>query len=68
MGGSIKRDIVNPDLIDERKKCNFDQREMASFVLGETVIGEFEEMVEAIKSDPKLKTDLKFFSLPREQQ
>jgi hypothetical protein len=23
LGGSIKRDIVNPDLVEERAKCNF---------------------------------------------
>ena len=24
LGGSIKRNIVNPDLLEERAKCNFD--------------------------------------------
>ena len=27
MGGSIKRRIVNPDLLEERAKCNFDREE-----------------------------------------
>ena len=29
LGGSVKRGIVNPDLIEERKKCDFDQQELA---------------------------------------
>lgn len=24
LGGSVKRGIVNPDLLEERAKCNFD--------------------------------------------
>ena len=27
MGGSIKRKIVNPDLAEERSKCNFDKEQ-----------------------------------------
>lgn len=27
LGGSIKRRIVNPELLEERAKCNFDQNE-----------------------------------------
>ena len=34
LGGSVKRGIVNPDLIEERNKCNFDQREMAVKLFG----------------------------------
>lgn len=33
-GGSKKRNIVNPDLIEERAKCTFDKQELAPFVLG----------------------------------
>lgn len=34
LGGSVKRNIVNPDMIEEREKCNFDKTEFAHFVLG----------------------------------
>ena len=34
LGGSIKRDIVNPDLIEERNKLTFDQKELELFLLG----------------------------------
>ena len=32
MGGSIKRQIVNPDLLEERAKCNFDQEEARKLI------------------------------------
>lgn len=34
LGGSIKRDIVNPDLIEERRKLTFDQKELELFMFG----------------------------------
>ena len=40
LGGSIKRDIVNPDLIEERAKLTFDQKEIETFILGEHMINE----------------------------
>jgi len=35
IGGSIKNKIVNPDLIEERKNCDFDQDELMNFIHGE---------------------------------
>jgi hypothetical protein len=32
LGGSVKRGIFNPDLLEERAKCNFNQREMANYL------------------------------------
>ena len=34
LGGSMKRNIVNPDLIDERAKLAFDRVELQKFTLG----------------------------------
>lgn len=47
MGGSIKRNIVNPDLLEERKKCIFDQQELSKWMMGEyagTVLSHFNEV------------------------
>lgn len=33
LGGSIKRNIVNPDLIEERKNCAFDKEEILDFMV-----------------------------------
>ena len=37
LGGSVKRGIVNPDLLEEQKKCNFDKEELARFIFGQDV-------------------------------
>ena len=34
LGGSVKRGIVNPDLLEERAKCNFDQSELKYYIFG----------------------------------
>jgi acyl-CoA oxidase len=67
-GGSEKRKIVNPDLIEERAKCNFDKTELVNFVIGEEVLEEFNELVDEMGKDPNLQTDIHFSSLPREEQ
>lgn len=38
LGGSMKRGIVNPDLAEERKNCDFDQREMTVFLFGQELV------------------------------
>jgi len=40
LGGSIKRNIINPDLVEERKKTAFDKQEFTEFFLGEDVLRE----------------------------
>ena len=40
LGGSVKRDIVNPDLLEERQKLTFDQKELELFMLGENMVNE----------------------------
>jgi hypothetical protein len=52
LGGSIKRNIVNPDLVDERKKTAFDKIEFASFMIGEEVLEEIKEIRAFIEAEP----------------
>ena len=54
LGGSIKRKIVNPDLIEERAKCNFNQQELAEFVAGRDNLDEMRIIKEEITKDPNL--------------
>jgi len=42
LGGSIKRNIVNPDIEEERLKCNFDKTELAKFILTPSIYKEQE--------------------------
>jgi hypothetical protein len=54
LGGSLKRGIVNPDLLDERKKCTFDQDELARFILTDYNYTFLKEMQALIKEHPDL--------------
>lgn len=38
LGGSVKRGIVNPDLVEERNKCDFDQREFTLSIFGKEAV------------------------------
>ena len=44
LGGSIKRGIVNPDLIEEREKLAFDRRELQRFSMGDFIYDMYEEL------------------------
>lgn len=68
LGGSIKRDIVNPDLLEERAKCNFDQTELANFVLGTDITEEMRVLREEIKKDENMRVGLNFYEFTREEQ
>ena len=61
LGGSIKRNIVNPDLVEEREKTAFDKIEFSSFMLGEEVLEEIKEIRAFISAEPQLQVDLSFF-------
>ena len=51
--GSVKRDIVSPDLIDERAKCNFDQEELRLFLHGgEAKLNAWKYMFKIFGEDP----------------
>ena len=68
LGGSVKRNIVNPDLIEERAKCSFDKQELASFMYSEESLKELQEILEFIKTNPKLQGDIKYFEYDRTQK
>ena len=38
MGGSVKRGIVNPDLAEERARCDFDQVLFAKALWGQEML------------------------------
>jgi acyl-CoA oxidase len=68
LAGSVKRNIVNPDITEERAKCNFDQKEIASFVIGDQTLSEMKLIREATKDDPAFHDDLHYYELSREEQ
>ena len=54
LGGSVKRGIVNPDLVEEREKCDFDQREMAVYLFGEDLLENIESTHDFIEGHPEI--------------
>lgn len=67
-GGSMKKQIVNPDLIEEREKCNFDKDEVAHIITVDSAIGHYEPYIELTKKHPELKSTEKFYCMTTEEQ
>ena len=68
--GSIKRGIVSPDLLEERAKLAFDQKELATFLAGgpEREQG-WKHWVDTYGADPVLRNKVGFYDLtPHEAQ
>ena len=54
LGGSVKRGIVNPDLLEERAKCNFDQVEMRTYLFGPELVEHIEQVHDFIEQHPEI--------------
>lgn len=69
LGGSYRRQIVNPDLEEERKKCTFDQQEMARFVYSEPIYNYVQEIDQFLKANPELtENSLDYYDMSREEK
>ena len=69
MGGSIKRKIVNPALVEERAKCNIDQRELfVHFAGSEEQADLLLNEQKKILADPALQNGFEFYDMTREEQ
>lgn len=68
LGGSVKRNIVNPDMQEERDKCNFNKTELAEFIISKQTIDEMTVLKEEIEKDSRLQTGLDFLEMSREEQ
>ena len=66
LGGSIKRNIVNPDLIEERQKLAFDQKELELFMFGESMINEVQDMSNFMDKHPEAGDDFSYYEMTRE--
>ena len=66
LGGSIKRNIVNPDLIEEREKLAFDQKELELFMFGESMINEVQDMSNFMDKHPEAGDDFSYYEMTRE--
>lgn len=68
MGGSIKRGIVNPDLVEERAKCNFDQEQAYKLYYDEDIRSEMEWVFRLLKKYPQVKTAPTFYEMSRREK
>jgi hypothetical protein len=67
-GGSIKRQVVNPDLLEERAKCIFDQEEMQNLLSIPGAKEYYAPMLENLRKHPELKPTPYFLEMTREEQ
>ena len=66
--GSVKKQIVHPDLKAEREKASFDTEELKTFLMGgKARRAEVEELKALFASDPKLANTHKWFDMTREE-
>ena len=68
LGGSLKRGIINPDLQEERDKCNFNQKEMELFLYGKQMLDEVDDMKRFMDKHPELGDDFDYFEMTREEK
>jgi len=68
LGGSIQRGIVNPDLLEERAKCTFDQKELTLFLHGQKMIDEMDDVVAFTKKHPEVDDDFDYYEMSRAEK
>ncbi len=68
--GSVRRDIVSPDLLEERAKCNFDQAELQTFLHGgEEKLASWKKFADIVGNDEGMRNNVGFYDLsPHEMQ
>ena len=68
MGGSMKRKIVNPLLISERAKCNFDRKEAYVTLYPEEQRYEYDLFEGLMKKHPEVATSDNYYEKTREER
>jgi hypothetical protein len=65
--GSIHERKVNPDLQEERDKCNFDQAELTKVIYGNNVVLH-KDFSAWVQKEPLLQAGPAFYDMTREEQ
>ena len=68
LGGSVKRGIVNPDLLEERAKCNFDQNELVEFMFGKQLVDYIREIYAYVSKHPEIQSGIDYYEMSREEK
>ncbi len=67
IGGSIKRQVYNPDLLEERAKCTFDQEEVKTLIHIPESLETLGKLVEYQTKHPEINFDYRYFDMTREE-
>lgn len=67
-GGSIKRQVFNPDLLEERAKLSFDPEQIRKILFVEENTILYAEVARRLRENPGLIPDYKYFEMTREEQ
>ena len=66
-GGSVKRQVVNPDLAEERAKCTFDQIEAKQILYIPGLLDFYKGVAERLRKNPELIPTTDYFEMTREE-
>ena len=65
LGGSIKRKIVNPLLVAEREKCNFNRQEAYEALYPADQRAEFKIFQDLVKKHPEIASQMEYYEMDR---
>jgi len=68
LGGSIKHDIVNPDLVKERQKLAFDKDELELFLIGPEIKEKTYKIAKIYWENPEVQGSFDYYEMTREEQ
>ena len=68
LGGSVRLGIVNPDLLEERAKCNFDKEEMTHLLFGQEMIDYVRMISGYLDKHPELVSGVDYYEMTRREQ
>ena len=68
LGGSIKRGIVNPDLLEERAKSSFNKAELEVFVYGPDAVEQIAMVADFNRRHPELVDGFEYYEMSREEK
>ena len=59
--------IVNPDLLEERAKCNFDKNEMNQLLFGQETIDYVLKLNGFMEKHPELVSGVEYYEMSRRE-
>jgi len=67
IGGSIKRQIVNPDLLEERAKATFDPDDIKKMIYLPGMLEFYKDFANDMRKNPEIIPSPEYFEMTREE-